>query len=61
MLSEVTEPRRRFAKTAIGTMIGVGVLFVLANIAYVSSRKALKFHANAKIVLRHQEGDHHEQ
>ena len=35
VLSEVNEPKKRFAKTTIGTMILVVILFVLANIAYV--------------------------
>lgn len=36
VLSEVSQPKRRFAKATIGTMIMIAVLFILANVAYVS-------------------------
>ena len=36
VLSEVSQPKRRFAKATIGTMILVAIMFILANVAYVS-------------------------
>lgn len=36
MLSETSQSKKSFAKTCIGTMIIVSVLFILANVAYVS-------------------------
>ena len=35
VLSEVAQPKKRFAKTTIGTMLLIAVLFILANVAYV--------------------------
>ncbi|KAL8924119.1 MAG: hypothetical protein Q9208_004256 [Pyrenodesmia sp. 3 TL-2023] len=35
VLSEVSQPKKRFAKATIGTMVLVAVMFVLANVAYL--------------------------
>ena len=43
VLSEVSQPKRRFAKATIGTMILIAVLFILANAAYVSQVEQNKF------------------
>lgn len=37
VLSEVHQPKKKFAKSTIGAMSLVGVLFVLVNVAYVRS------------------------
>lgn len=36
VLSEVSQPKKRFAKATIATMILVAIMFILANVAYVS-------------------------
>ncbi|KAL9123886.1 MAG: hypothetical protein Q9217_006728 [Psora testacea] len=35
VLSEVSEPKKRFPRAAIGTMLLAGILFILTNVAYL--------------------------
>lgn len=55
MLSEVVLPKKKYAITIISAEVLLGVLFFLANIAYVSGSRNARFMADECIVLCHQE------